>query len=567
MKTKYIIIFIATLVLGLMIGRWTMPSSEMEVKKGDSQVEHVHTDEVYTCSMHPQIRQPEFGQCPICAMDLVLVGSSGSNDPFITEMSLEASKLAQVQTTDVRSGGVNKELLLQGEIHLNEANERIISSRFPGRIERLLVGYEGMLVEKGQILAEVYSPELIAAQNEFLETLKFKNSQPAIVEAAKQKLILWDISEDQVKKIESTGSIIEVVTITSPYKGIVQKKYIQTGAYVNEGTSLFQIVDLATLWVVFDLYEEDIAWVQVGDEIEFRVTSFPTKEFKAKVSFIDPVMQGKSRTLKIRLVVDNKDYLLKPDMFVKGLLKGTMPSGIDQVIIPKTAVLWTGKRSVVYVEIPEGEVKSYTYREVVIAGDFGESYLIASGLSEGERVVTMGLFKVDAAAQLSGKYSMMNPPTVNNLISQIPISFKESLEAAFEHYIQLKNALVNSDLAKSNASMSKLYASFKTIEVSKLDPELKNYWDTWRSKLDESVNISSNYTELDEIRADFSNISDLLIILTEDLSFHSKKLFKSYCSMAFTDKGGYWLSEFEEIANPYYGESMLRCGTVEKVYK
>ncbi len=566
MKTKNIAIILLTLLIGIVIGNWVNTSPSQI----DEHLGHNHSEEnveEYTCSMHPQIRQPEFGKCPICAMDLVPVGTMGSSDPFVIEMSLEASRLAQVQTVVVKSGEIEKEILLQGEIELNEGNEKVLSARFPGRIEHLHVDYEGMLVEKDQVLAEIYSPELIAAQNEFLEALKYQDKQPALLEAAKNKLILWDISLDQIHTIESTGTIIQSVQITSPYKGIVQKKYVNTGSYISEGSALFQIVDLSSVWVVFDVYEEDITWVNIGDRVDFRINGFAHKEFHSNITFIDPVMQGKSRTVKVRLEVGNKEGLFKPSMFVKGVLRSVRHTRVDQVIVPKTAVLWTGKRSVVYLGDEDEDTNKYTYKEVIIASEFGENYLIEKGLSPGDRLVSMGVFKVDAAAQLSGKYSMMNPPRGRSLVSHIPTGFQEQLEKAFGHYLGMKNALVDSDLKKSMEYKNLLYNSLLSIKVSPLDKDLNEYWMNWSSDFENSIKKGLKEQELDEIRSEFSNISDLLIILTEDLSFHSETVFKTYCSMAFDNEGAFWLSEFEEIANPYYGESMLKCGAVKKVYK
>ncbi len=567
MKKKNILVFILTLALGVIIGKWVIPTDGASSVDTNEINNHVHTEEEYTCSMHPQIRQTEFGQCPICGMDLVLVGYTGTDDPFVTQMSLEASRLAQVHTSKVRKGDSKKEILLQGKVSVNEANETVISSRFPGRIEQLFVEYSGMEVKENQVLAEIYSPELIGAQNEFLEALKFEDAGPEIIESARLKLKLWNISDEQIATIESTKEIIQSIKIRSPYNGIVQKKYVHTGAYINEGTPMFQLVDLSHLWIVFDIYEEDLPWVKIGDEIEFRVASFPSKDFSAKVTFIDPVIEGRTRTLKIRLEVENEGFLLKPDMFVKGLLKANKTSGENQVIIPKTAVLWTGKRSVVYVESKDGNTSNYTYREVTIASDFGDDYLIESGLIEGEVIVTMGVFKVDAAAQLSGKYSMMNPPLKRQTIQNIPNSFSQKLNLVFANYLDLKNALVNSDLALSKLSMQVFNKGILNVKVSELDAELKNYWENWQGEYTTKIKNGPVEKDLEELRVDFSDISDLLIILTEDLSFQSNKVFKAYCPMALDFKGAYWLSEFEEIANPYFGESMLKCGSVEKVYK
>ncbi len=568
MKKKNIII-ILILLLGVALGRWVVPNNGTNAQTIMGHEDHNHTDveEVYTCSMHPQIRQAEFGKCPICAMDLVLVGSTGNNDPYTIQMSSETSKLARVRTSKVQKGDATKEILLQGKIAVNEAKETVISARFAGRIESLSVEFEGMEVEKDQVLAEIYSPELIAAQNELLEAKKYEEQQPDIVESARIKLKLWNISDEQISQIESSKEIIQRIKIRSPYKGVVQKKYIHTGGYIKEGMALFQVVDLSKLWVVFDMYEEDLRWVKIGDKVDFRLVSLPGKEFSAKVSFIDPILGGASRTLKIRLDVNNLEYHMKPDMFVKGLLKVDLMQDNEKVVVPKTAVLWTGKRSIVYIASLKDGQHNYSYREVTISADLGDSYLLDGDLEEGEEVVTMGVFKIDAAAQLSGKYSMMNPPVTNGGISSVPNSFKLKLDSVFKLYLSLKNDLVESNLEESKTSFTLFNQGLMEVEVSRLDENLSKYWEAWVLKYQSKVNLENKSPELSELRQEFSNISDLLIILTEDLSFQSKIVFKAHCSMAFGNKGAFWLSESKEIANPYYGATMLTCGTVEQVYK
>lgn len=565
---KNIGIGMGLLLLGVVIGKWILP----EQRSNSAQEEQVmnHSEEIseeYTCAMHPQIRQNEPGDCPICGMDLVIVDGQQDNDPYKTRMSSQAIRLANVQTSIVRPGNNEKELILQGKVDTDKRKESLITSRFPGRIEKLYVDFEGEEVKAGQVLAEIYSPELIAAQKELLEAEKLFGKESDIVKASRSKLKLWNITDDQIQNLEQNGKLIQYIQVVSPFEGVVKQKNIQQGSYVGEGDQMFHLVDLSSVWIVFDLYEKDMEWVKVGDEITYRLAGISNREFKGSIAFIDPVVNSKTRTASARLERENKEGVLKPDMFVQGLIRTEGESEQSYMRIPKTAVLWTGKRSVVYLaRESEEEGLEFEYREVIIASDTETDYLISEGLSMGDEIVTMGLFKVDAAAQLSGKYSMMNRPGNHKTFAALPESFTLKLNLIYDHYISMKNALVESQLEEALKYSEILYLEASDTRLSGLDKALNSYWKDWNKVFIEDLRRAKKSKDLEALRVDFFLISNQMIQLTEDLAFQKEKVYKSYCPMARNDQGGYWLSESEQIANPYFGDAMLRCGEVKKVY-
>ena len=301
-----------------------------------------------------------------------------------------------------------------------QADERLLQSQVahvPGRIERLAVNFTGESVVKGQVLAQVYSPELVTAQQELLEAAKTKESQPAIYEAAKEKLHQWKLTDDQITNIEASGAVQNTVDITSNSSGIVTSRRVNTGDHVSQGTVLFDIADLSRVWVMFDAYESDLQFLQKGEKISFTLQSLPGENFSANIVFVDPVIDPVTRVAKVRVEMANQSGKFKPEMFATGIVSSNLVKYRDNLVIPKSAVLWTGKRSIVYVKQPDTDEPVFKIREIGLGPMLGESYVVTDGLTEGEEIVTSGAFSVDAAAQLEGKPSMMNPAGRNNLLN------------------------------------------------------------------------------------------------------------------------------------------------------
>jgi len=397
------------LILGIFIGWLFFHSSRKEEKKSDQLTETVKNT-IWTCAMHPQIRMPEPGKCPICGMDLIplVQSSSASIDPDAIRLTPEAAQLANVLTTVVSRQKTVKEVRLYGKV---QADERLLQSQVsqvPGRIERLTVNFTGESVAKGQVLAQIYSPELINAQQELLEAAKTKQAQPAIYEAAKEKLRQWKLTDNQIATIEESGSVQNTVDVSSNSNGIVTARRVNTGDYVSQGTVLFDIADLSKVWVMFDAYESDLRFLRKGEKISFTLQALPGENFAANIIFVDPVIDPVARVAKVRIETENHSGKLKPEMFATGIVSSTLDGFQNSIIIPRSAVLWTGKRSIVYVKQPGTDEPVFKMREIGLGPMLGESYIVTDGLKEGEEIVTSGTFSVDAAAQLDGKPSMMN---------------------------------------------------------------------------------------------------------------------------------------------------------------
>ncbi|MBI9069412.1 MAG: efflux RND transporter periplasmic adaptor subunit [Salinivirgaceae bacterium] len=401
------------LIIGLVLGWVFFHSSEKTTETSHNHVEQAEEAIIWTCSMHPQIKQDKPGQCPICAMDLIPLVTNISDeegvDPNEIEMSEAAMKLAQIQTLIVKKEYSNKEVYLLGKVKPDERNISELTARFGGRIEKLYTNFTGQNVVKGEKLATIYSPELVIAQKELLESIKYKESNPAFYRASRNKLKLWDLTESQIDGIETKGEPQNYFDVLSPISGTVTMRHVSIGDYIKEGNALFQVINLKKVWLMFEAYESDLPWLSRGDKVEFTVQSLPGETFTGKVTFIDPFLDAKTRVAKVRVEVDNPKLELKPEMFANGIIKPKISGGQKDLMIPKTAVLWTGKRAVVYVKMPERKHNSFLYREIILGPEAGEFYIVKEGLYEGEEIAVNGVFKIDAASQLEGKPSMMNP--------------------------------------------------------------------------------------------------------------------------------------------------------------
>ncbi|MCC5935640.1 MAG: efflux RND transporter periplasmic adaptor subunit [Lunatimonas sp.] len=530
--------------------------------------EHTHIDEngvEYTCSMHPQIRQNEPGQCPLCGMALTPVSNkkNGQSSPFILEITPEAVALSNVQTTRVKYGSGSGKLTLTGKIQPNEQRVKSLTANYAGRVDQLFVNFTGQEVRRGEKLATLYSPELVNAQKELLETAKIKERQPALYQAAKEKLKLWKISDDQIAAIESSGQVKTQFDVFSDVAGVVSARNIAVGDFVNRGSALFEIVDLSSVWVMLDAYESDLGAVKKGDDLSFQVSSYPGREFKAKVTYIDPVLNPDTRTVGIRAEAVNRNFELKPEMFVSAIIS-TSQATASGLMIPKTAILWTGPRSVVYVQVGDKEAPAFEMREIEIGAKVGDDYLVLSGVEEGDQVVSNGVFAIDAAAQLSGNYSMMTKPEVKTL--DVPEEFRKQLTTFVQSYLPIKDALVKTDADATQKTITPAKASLSKMDMKLLEGKAHDIWMDLLRPMQGSLDKIAQTTDVEEQRKHFETLSDNLIEAVEYFGVTENTIYRQYCPMAFRDQGAYWLSAEKEIRNPYYGDRMLVCGEVKKIY-
>lgn len=577
---KELLVVTAALLIGLtagylIFGQGRSAASAKEthshdIRGGDQAAE----DQTWTCAMHPQIRQNEAGLCPICEMDLVPLTANTSNDPLVLEMTPEAVKLAQIETTIIGTSNTEKKRLqLSGKMQVDERLAASQVAHIPGRIEQLFVTFTGEQIQKGQKLATIYSPELVTAQQELVEALRLKGGNDDLVQAARKKLAYWKIPAAKIQAIEESGQIQELFTPVADASGTVTERRVAVGDHVNQGEVLFDIVGLKKLWVVFDAFEEDLASIKVGDKIDFSTPAIPNRTFSTRINFIDPLINAQTRTTAIRGEITNVGQLLKPEMFVRGELQ-TQPKSGAQLLVPKTAVLWTGTRSVVYLKEPNTKVPSFRYQEISLGERVGENYQVEAGLEAGDEVVTYGSFTIDAAAQLNNQKSMMNklinqePPGTAALVdytATTPTSFKIQLSALASSYLPLKDALIETD-----ATIAAEQVEYFTQSLAQIDPDLLQ-GDArlhWLRQVEDFRVTSQHIQESEDIevqRQQFETLSNLLINAIKSFGIEGAVFYIQHCPMASDNKGADWISKEEAILNPYFGDKMLRCGMVQEM--
>lgn len=584
MQTNIKLILIILLSLSVGLGAGYFLFNKEEIPSADHPMEGTENGSstteatIYTCSMHPQIRQPEQGICPICEMDLTPLSANTSDDPLVLQMSEEAVKLANIQTTVIGTTATSneKELRLSGKIQVNEKLAASLVAHVPGRIEKLFVSFTGEMVTKGQRLATVYSPELITAQQELIEAVKLRDFNPNLLEAARNKLRFLKIGQSVIDEIEQRGTIQETFTLFAEESGIVTNRRVAVGDHVNRGEPLFEVVNLSRVWVIFDAYEEDLAHIKVGDRVTFTTPALPDKTFETPITFINPVIDPNTRTASLRAEVNNRKGVLKPEMFVTGTLQNKT-SSTAQLTVPKSAVMWTGKRSVVYVKVPDTEIPSYKFKVIEIGQAIGSNYQVISGLEAGEEVVTYGSFTIDAAAQLNNQASMMNQEVeikkegmdvemIPDFTAETPEAFKKQLSEVATQYILLKDALVATDATTAIPATEAFLKQLEGIDMTLLKGDAHEYWMEQLNALQAHGKNISTSTDVEEQRKQFGFLSTVLINTVQAFGTAGKVWYVQHCPMAFDNEGADWLALEEQIQNPYFGDKMMKCGLVKRTF-
>lgn len=370
-------------------------------ENGKHEHEVVKQDGYWTCSMHPQIRMDSPGICPICNMDLIKKVEEekpelSSNTEMENMVTLSGKKqvLANVSTIVVKKENLQEQVTAYSYLDFAENNRKTISARFNGRIEKLLVDKTGDYIKKGQPLFEIYSPDLVQAQNEYLIVLNNSANPNSLLKASKKKLEIFGLTPEQIQTLEKTKEISITLTYFSPISGTVIEKKVQEGVYVNEGTIIFDVAELSTLWNIAEVYENNLSYVKIGSSVKLRLRAYPGEEFIGRVSFIYPVINSQTRTVKVRSEFSNYSGKLKPQMYGETVFNNASGQGL---LVPADAVIIAGKRTVVWAKAGDGMFEA---RNVQIGNRYGDKYQILSGLNEGDEIASSGGFLIDSESQL-----------------------------------------------------------------------------------------------------------------------------------------------------------------------
>ena len=400
-----------------------------QVEEPASHDDHQHQEEIdyWTCAMHPSVRADGPGKCPICHMDLIPVYKK-NHEPVEEEgagaaiqVSHRARQLAGVEVAEVAYRPLHRRIRTVGLITTDERRVSRVSAWIAGRIDRLYIDFTGQKIDRGDPLALLYSPDLVSTQQEYILALEALDrsrdagtsvqTQESLIASSRQRLLLWGISESEIQRLEKERTVRDHVEIVTPIGGTVVEKSVVEGQYVKEGQHLYTVADLSHLWMLADLYEYEMGWIRTGQKVTMTFASFPDEPFEDKITFVDPVLQSQTRSLKVRAELDNSQGRLRPGMFVDTVIDvrldperfPNLASAFDErgavLSVPVSAVLETGRREVVYQEVGEGK---YTGRRVTVGPRAGDYYPVLSGLKAGDKVVVRGNFLIDSQSQLTG---------------------------------------------------------------------------------------------------------------------------------------------------------------------
>jgi membrane fusion protein, copper/silver efflux system len=601
-------------------------STQIQQNVSGKQQKHSLRPQWWTCSMHPQIKLPKPGKCPICYMDLIPLdsekGDVSANSVLQYSMSAQAKKLAEVETAEVRRQRAKIDVRMLGMVYEDETRVAAVTARVDGRLDEIYVNFTGVQVTKGDPLVTIWSPTLIKSQVELFETIRADEAEESVIKGAEEKLIQLGMTKDQIREIEQKKKPDLYVTLKAPISGTVMKKFAVLGQFVKEGTEMYTINDLSQVWIKFDAYETDIPWIRYGQDVTFTTASLPGRKFTGKVLFIDPVVDTKTRSVKVRVEAANPDLNLKPGMFVTADLEseidqsgrvirsewagkyicpvhpsdeassvpGTCPDSkmalrpasaygytddkapVLPLVIPASAPLITGKRALVYVGVPDRDRPTYEAREVVLGPRAGDKYVVFDGLKEGERVVTRGTFKIDSAMQILSNPSMMSPSekratekTEEKLEKEIvrklvvPREFLEGLTPIINEYLEIKQALVNDDSDAAGKHVARIDELMKALNPSLPDAQARAAWDHLSHSIMNNLDGMSKTTDIDELRKSFDPLSEAFVRLLMSFRHVMKEpLVVFHCPMAFDQQGAYWVQVGEERLNPYFGRKPFK---------
>lgn len=528
--------------------------------------------------MHPQIRMPEPGQCPICGMDLI--PASGDQDALPANqvrLSERARSLAKIVTVlPHRHVGSNVEIRLLGRVDYDETRLRNVTAWTAGRIDRLHLRATGERVRRGQVVGALYSPEVYAAQQDVIAAKRQLGRlgsgsevaplAEAALEAARERLVLLGVPEREVARMESATRPDRHVSIRSPFGGTVIERVATEGAYVQTGTVLYRIADLSKVWVQLEAYEDDLGSLSVGQKVRLEVQGL-SSPVEGEITFIDPTLDPRRRVARVRVEVDNADGSLRPGVFTQATVSGGIADDQEHpLFIPATAPLFTGRRSVVYVELAGTTKPTYEARVVRLGSRMGDRYPVVAGLSEDEPVVVNGAFVLDADLQIRGGASMMtqtddrSPGAFDDLI-EVSDAVKAELAPIVSAYLDMADALANDDMPAAKSHAASMLGALPSVSPD--SPEVAEAWQPVAERLEFHGAEVGGATTIDEVRNAFEPLgAQISAVLRQFGNPLDQPVRLAFCPMAAENQGAEWLQREDTVLNAYFGENMLTCGEI-----
>lgn len=517
---------------------------------------------VYQCPMHPWIKSDQAdAKCTICGMALVAASASATAndaavDPNLVTLTPAQAAVTGVRTAAVRRAPLQRSLRVNGVIDDDDTRHRILAARVPGRIEKLHVNYVGAEVEAGAPLATIYSPEMLTAQRTYVERLKggiaFTVSERAL---ARERMLELGLTEEEIRILEGTLQPTAMVNVRAPMSGTVVSRSVYEGQYVGTNDPLFEIGDFSHMWFVFDAYEPDLPWIKPGQTVELTLSSLPGQVLTAPITFIDPNLDGATRTARVRVILDNSRRLLLHKQTAEAVVRTESP---ETLLVPRSAVLQHGGQPVVFLA---RDHEAYAARQIQL-GRIGDTEAeVLSGLKEGDQVVTEGALLLDGQAQLAHA-AVGSSGHDHGPVAPAPVSVAMPAHDGDAHTLLKTLAFAAADGAEALAS-DDLAGYRKNLPALRtaLDTYLAGFGPAARGPLAAFTGKLADGPDLDAARRAFEPFSTAVADAAKaEHLHHQENLWIYECPMTPVLGTGRWLSKTRQLRNPFFGSAMLECG-------
>ncbi len=512
---------------------------------------------LWTCGMHPQVIQESSGLCPICHMKLTPIAPSAGGEIRIDPVMAQNMGL---RLGTVNEGPLHRRIRASGTLKEAEPRKFDVMLQVEGYISKLHADTEGMFLNKGDALYDLYSPELFYAQERYLNAIRVLEKQDSdgvpgsqeknqsFLDSAKDNLRIWGMSEEDLEMLRKEGKARRNTTFRAPFSAFLLEKNVVPGSLVSVGSRLMRLVDLSVLWLDIQIFEQDLGMIKTGQKVEIQLRAFPGEKFEGILSFLDPRVDITTRSAIARVEIPNPGFRLKPGMFSSTEIEVEISA--NAVFIPREAVIDTGIRQIVFVTSTD---QRYSPREVKLGFENEEGLIeIREGLMPTEKIVLSGQFLLDSESRFREAQEKWRSKNIQTTPSSLPT------ENFFHSYLKMSAALAMDQEKEASGLIPSLQNEIQTL--------LSHPQASTQRKLLEKLQVQAKELStktITEQRQQFQKLSETAIELLQAASppaTLSPKLFIAHCPMY----PGSWIQNNEDILNPYYGAEMLHCGEIKK---
>lgn len=588
----------AALLAGGLVWWW----QKAQAAKGRPMAENAGKEQqaaktMYNCPMHPWIIKDKPGTCPICGMALVAMKDHG-HGAAPAEAGAGAIRIDPVviqnmgvKTEEVRVRDLSKVVRLAGRLAGDETRQVSVNAKIMGWVEKLHADYLGKPIKAGEVLMELYSPDLLATQEEFLQALKYSRGLPEsataetrrgaedLVNSARRRLEYWDIPASAIERLIKDGKVRKTLPIVSPASGVVVAKNVVEGQNIMAGMELLRIADLSRIWAFGEIYQEDLPYVKVGQKADVLISYLQGKTFPGKVAFIAPVLDAQSKTTLVRVELRNTpDLVLKPEMVADVEL--SFPIG-EALAVPDQAIIRTGKRNVAIVSLGHGYFEP---RDVELGASAGDYVQVVSGLKAGDLLVTSSQFLIDSESNLKSAVMGMGQHNhgaagtpagkaaaaeagakdaqavhASHERKEAPKALRRGLGRLLDEYLHIQAALAADDAATARKATGAMKSALTSVDTKDLGDAA--VWTDSREILLASLDSMEKASDIEGLRGPFQNATNALIALLKSYGYEgSGEARVFHCAMAMDGRGADWVQGDAKVRNPYYGAAMSTCG-------